>query len=241
MALQDPLFRKLANGTISWADAAEEYPVCCECGKFQGDGKVDDKPKGDKQSEKPKGDKQSEKPNGDKLQGDKLQGDTFDEKVDDKPNDGKVDDKLQGDKPNGDTKDETDGKRPEVRVEGPHVVIDMPEPFEVVHGKKRAPMEMITTTILFNPQQIRTIVARNLPRDVTVDELKPLFERFGPVRDLYIPKNTNPDSPYFGSIKGFALVKYLSSSDSTRAFMELQSRLMLRGKQISLEFAKEDR
>ena len=48
MALQDPLFRKLANGTISWADAAEEYPVCCECGKFQGDGKVDDKPKGDK-------------------------------------------------------------------------------------------------------------------------------------------------------------------------------------------------
>lgn len=108
--------------------------------------------------------------------------------------------------------------------------------------KKPSPsLQIITTSVLFNPNQIKTIVVRNLPRDVVVDELKSVFEKHGPLRDLYIPKNLDKNSPYYGTIKGFALIKYLSHTDSTRAFLAEQSTLFLRGKQMSLEFAKEDR
>jgi hypothetical protein len=115
-------------------------------------------------------------------------------------------------------------------------------PFETVKTRS-APMQVqqVTTTVLFNPNQIKTLIARNLPRDVTSDELRTLFEKHGPVRDTYIPKNLDTNSPYYGTIKGFALVKFMSHTDSTRAFVAEQTRMCLRGKMITIEFAKEDR
>lgn len=102
-------------------------------------------------------------------------------------------------------------------------------------------VQQIPPEILFNPRQIKTVIARNLPRDITNNELSIIFEQYGPIRDIYIPRNTDRSSPYFGSIKGFALIKYLSSTDSTRAVMSETNRLHIRGKQISIEYAKEDR
>jgi hypothetical protein len=115
-------------------------------------------------------------------------------------------------------------------------------PFESVKTRS-APMQVqkVTTTVLFNPSQIKTLIARNLPRDVTSDELRTLFEKHGPIRDIYIPKNLDANSPYYGTIKGFALVKFMSHTDSTRAFVAEQTRMCLRGKMITIEFAKEDR
>jgi len=112
-------------------------------------------------------------------------------------------------------------------------------PFEEV--RRSAPVQVVTTTVMFNPNQIKTLVARNLPRDITAEELKQLFEKHGPIRDVYIPKNNDSTSPYFGTIKGFALIKFLSHTDSTRAFVGEQNKLHLRGKAITIEFAKEDR
>jgi len=112
-------------------------------------------------------------------------------------------------------------------------------PFEEV--KRSAPVQVVTTTVLFNPNQIKTVVARNLPRDVTVEEMRCIFEKHGPIRDIYIPKNLDQTSPYYGTLKGFALIKFLSHTDSTRAFLSEQNKLLLRGKIITLEFAKEDR
>ena len=119
-------------------------------------------------------------------------------------------------------------------------VFDMPS--ETVKTRS-APMQVqqVTTTVLFNPNQIKTLIARNLPRDVTSDELRTLFEKHGPVRDTYIPKNLDTHSPYYGTIKGFALIKFMSHTDSTRAFVAEQTRMCLRGKMITIEFAKEDR
>jgi hypothetical protein len=119
-------------------------------------------------------------------------------------------------------------------------VFDMP--FEPVKTRS-APMQVqqVTTTVLFNPNQIKTLIARNLPRDVTADELRMLFEKHGPIRDTYIPKNLDTNSPYYGTIKGFALIKFMSHTDSTRAFVAEQTRMCLRGKMITIEFAKEDR
>jgi hypothetical protein len=107
----------------------------------------------------------------------------------------------------------------------------------------RAPVQIhqTTTTVVFNPQQVKTIVARNLPRDTTADELQNVFAKHGPVRDIYIPKNLDKNSPYYGTIKGFALVKFMSATDSTRAYMAETTNLYIRGKMIGLEFAKEDR
>ena len=115
-------------------------------------------------------------------------------------------------------------------------------PFESVKTRS-APMQVqqVTTTVLFNPSQIKTLIARNLPRDVTSDEMRTLFEKHGPIRDIYIPKNLDTNSPYYGTIKGFALVKFMSHTDSTRAFVAEQTRMCLRGKMITIEFAKEDR
>jgi len=115
-------------------------------------------------------------------------------------------------------------------------------PFETVKTRS-APMQVqqVTTTVLFNPNQIKTLIARNLPRDVTADELRTLFEKHGPIRDTYIPKNLDTNSPYYGTIKGFALIKFMSHTDSTRAFVAEQTRMCLRGKMITIEFAKEDR
>ena len=102
-------------------------------------------------------------------------------------------------------------------------------------------IQQTTTTILFNPNQVKTIVARNLPRDTTAEELQIVFSKHGPVRDVYIPKNLDKNSSYYGTIKGFALVKFMSAADSTRAYMAETTHLYIRGKMIGLEFAKEDR
>jgi RNA recognition motif-containing protein len=107
----------------------------------------------------------------------------------------------------------------------------------------RAPVQIhqTTTTVLFNPHQVKTIVARNLPRHTTAEELQNVFAKHGPVRDVYIPKNIDKNSPYYGTIKGFALIKFMSATDSTRAYMAETTNLHIRGKMIGLEFAKEDR
>jgi hypothetical protein len=88
---------------------------------------------------------------------------------------------------------------------------------------------------------IKTVITRNLPRDINVDVLRAVFEKYGPVRDIYIPKNMDRSSPYFGTIKGFALIKFLKSDDSARAYESEYGRLTIGKNRITVEFAKEDR
>lgn len=88
---------------------------------------------------------------------------------------------------------------------------------------------------------IKTVITRNLPRDITVEKLRAAFEKYGPIRDIYIPKNMDRSSPYFGTIKGFALIKFLKADDSARAYESEYGRLVLGKNNITVEFAKEDR
>jgi RNA recognition motif-containing protein len=88
---------------------------------------------------------------------------------------------------------------------------------------------------------IKTIITRNLPRDITVAALQTVFQKYGPVRDVYIPKNMDKSSPHFGTIKGFALVKFLKADDSARAYENEYGRLRIGKNNITVEFAKEDR
>jgi hypothetical protein len=88
---------------------------------------------------------------------------------------------------------------------------------------------------------IKTVITRNLPRDVSVEQLRAVFEKYGPLRDIYIPRNMDKSSPYFGTIKGFALIKFLKPTDSARAYENEYGRLTLGKNNITVEFAKEDR
>jgi hypothetical protein len=87
----------------------------------------------------------------------------------------------------------------------------------------------------------KTIILRNLPRDSddldTV--LRTAFSPYGTVRDVYIPKNMDVSSPYFGTIKGFALVKFAELSAAEAA--ETAGSLRIGRNNLSVEFAKEDR
>jgi hypothetical protein len=88
---------------------------------------------------------------------------------------------------------------------------------------------------------IKTVIARNLPRDVTVQTLRGAFEKYGPIKDIYIPKNMDRSSQYFGTIKGFALIKFLNPEHSAAAYTNEYGRLVLGRNNITIEFAKEDR
>lgn len=88
---------------------------------------------------------------------------------------------------------------------------------------------------------IKTIITRNLPRDITVEMLRTAFEKYGPIKDIYIPKNMDKNSPYFGTVKGFALIKFLKADNSATAYKEEYGRLIFGKNNITVEFAKEDR
>ncbi len=88
---------------------------------------------------------------------------------------------------------------------------------------------------------ICTLRLGNLPRDISAQELKTVFSAYGTVRDVHIPKNMDRSSPYFGTIRGFAMVEMDKSWEATNALSGLYGSLTIRTKKITIEFAKSDR
>ena len=87
----------------------------------------------------------------------------------------------------------------------------------------------------------KTLMAKNLPRDITVQQLRTIFEKYGATKDIYIPKNMDKSSPYFGTIKGFAKIAFLKADSAATAFTSEYGRITIGGKNVTLEFANEDR
>lgn len=96
-----------------------------------------------------------------------------------------------------------------------------------------------------NMNQVKTLIARNLPREMTDGELKEalraVFKKYGTLMDIYIPKNKDVKSPYYGTMKGFALIKYEKPTESYAAYEAQSNQLYLRTKLITVEYANEDR
>jgi hypothetical protein len=92
-----------------------------------------------------------------------------------------------------------------------------------------------------NVNPIKTLILHNLPRNITIEELREVFHKYGTITDIYIPKNMDKTSPYYGTIKGFALVKFLSPKEAFYAHFIESTRLVIRGRIVSMEFAKEDK
>ena len=122
--------------------------------------------------------------------------------------------------------------QPAITVAEP-VEIPFEVPFEVVKPKR------VSLPLAANPNRIHTVIARNLPRDITPNEMYQGFSAYGTIMDVYLPKNMDVNSPYFGTLKGFALIKYTKPLESAQAVAA--GPLHYKTNTITIEFAKADR
>jgi hypothetical protein len=92
---------------------------------------------------------------------------------------------------------------------------------------------------------IKTLICRNIPRtgDVksNVKLYKETFEKYGPIVDIFIPVNADKNSQYYGTFKGFALVKFLTPEAAQKAFVDKYGKLILGENNVQIEFAKADK
>ncbi|XWS56584.1 hypothetical protein CRYUN_Cryun09bG0098000 [Craigia yunnanensis] len=80
-----------------------------------------------------------------------------------------------------------------------------------------------------------SLLVRNIPLDCRPEELRIPFERFGLVRDVYIPKDY-----YTGEPRGFAFVQFADSYDAAEAQRRINGKIFS-GREISVVVAAETR
>ncbi|KAI3793335.1 hypothetical protein L1987_35952 [Smallanthus sonchifolius] len=80
-----------------------------------------------------------------------------------------------------------------------------------------------------------SLLVRNIPLNFRPEELRVPFERFGVVRDVYLPKNY-----YTGEPRGFAFVQFVDPYDAAEAQYHMNGR-MFAGREISVVLASETR
>ncbi|PIA44661.1 hypothetical protein AQUCO_01700335v1 [Aquilegia coerulea] len=79
------------------------------------------------------------------------------------------------------------------------------------------------------------LLVRNISLDARPEDLRGPFERFGPVKDVYLPKNY-----YTGEPRGFGFVKFHSAEDAAEA-KEQMNHQIIGGREIRIVFAEENR
>ncbi|KAJ1399336.1 RNA-binding domain superfamily [Sesbania bispinosa] len=92
-----------------------------------------------------------------------------------------------------------------------------------------------------------SLLVRNIPLDCRAEELRVPFERFGPVRDVYIPKDYYSGVrmklhffPHTEKPRGFAFVQFVDSYDASEAQYHM-NRQIFAGREISVVVAAETR
>ncbi|XP_043811110.1 serine/arginine-rich SC35-like splicing factor SCL28 isoform X3 [Manihot esculenta] len=79
------------------------------------------------------------------------------------------------------------------------------------------------------------LLVRNLPLDARPEDLRVPFEKYGPVKDVYLPKNY-----YTGEPRGFGFVKYRYAEDAAEAKQRMNHKI-IGGREIRIVFAEENR
>ncbi|XP_030462237.1 serine/arginine-rich SC35-like splicing factor SCL30 isoform X3 [Syzygium oleosum] len=80
-----------------------------------------------------------------------------------------------------------------------------------------------------------SLLVRNIPLDCRAEELRIPFERFGPVRDIYLPRDY-----YTGQPRGFAFVEFVEPHDAADAQYHMDGQNFA-GRKISVVVAAENR
>ncbi|KAJ8770121.1 hypothetical protein K2173_011216 [Erythroxylum novogranatense] len=80
-----------------------------------------------------------------------------------------------------------------------------------------------------------SLLVRNLRRDCRPEDLRRLFEQFGALKDVYLPKDY-----YTGEPRGFGFVQYSDPHDAAEAKYHMDGRVLL-GRELTVVFAEENR
>ncbi|CAN6568801.1 unnamed protein product [Malus baccata var. baccata] len=84
-------------------------------------------------------------------------------------------------------------------------------------------------------QNTGSLLVRNIPLDCRAEELRASFERYGEVRDVYIPKDY-----YTGEPRGFAFIQFVDSYEAAEAQYHMNGKIFA-GREISVVVAAETR
>ncbi|CAM6048811.1 unnamed protein product [Sphagnum compactum] len=80
-----------------------------------------------------------------------------------------------------------------------------------------------------------SLLVRNIPRDCRTEDLRIPFERYGVIKDVYLPKDY-----YTGELRGFGFVQFLEAGDAAEAQYNMD-RQLIGGREITVVFAEENR
>ncbi|CAL8469299.1 g8840 [Coccomyxa elongata] len=80
-----------------------------------------------------------------------------------------------------------------------------------------------------------SLLVRNLSRSVTIDDLRYVAEKYGRLRDVYIPKDY-----YSGEPRGIGFIEYTDARDAEDAIYGLD-RKVIQGKEVSVVLALQGR
>eukprot|EP00245_Coleochaete_scutata_P014973 TRINITY_DN649_c0_g1_i1.p1 TRINITY_DN649_c0_g1~~TRINITY_DN649_c0_g1_i1.p1 ORF type:complete len:232 (-),score=15.19 TRINITY_DN649_c0_g1_i1:614-1309(-) len=88
-----------------------------------------------------------------------------------------------------------------------------------------------------NGEPRTSLLVRNLPRDSSLrpDDLRAPFERYGPIKDIYLPKDYHTGEP-----RGFGFVQFVDPEDAQEAAYYLDGKV-IGGRQVTVVFAEESR
>ncbi|KAF6255155.1 hypothetical protein COO60DRAFT_1627634 [Scenedesmus sp. NREL 46B-D3] len=85
------------------------------------------------------------------------------------------------------------------------------------------------------PERRVSIMVRNLPKSISPDDLKYYAEKYGPVKDVYLPKDF-----YTGEARGLGFVEFQDERDAADAVRGLDG-MMLGGREINSNYALQGR
>ncbi|XP_031122789.1 serine/arginine-rich SC35-like splicing factor SCL30A isoform X2 [Ipomoea triloba] len=80
-----------------------------------------------------------------------------------------------------------------------------------------------------------SLLVRNLRRDCRPEDLRRPFGQFGPLKDIYLPRDY-----YTGDPRGFGFVQYMEPDDAAEAKYQMDGQI-LQGRQLTVVFAEENR
>ncbi|KAL2326888.1 hypothetical protein Fmac_020315 [Flemingia macrophylla] len=80
-----------------------------------------------------------------------------------------------------------------------------------------------------------SLLVRNLHRDCRPEDLHGPFGQFGPLKDVYLPRDY-----YTGEPRGFGFVQYVDPADAADAKYHMDGQILL-GRELTVVFAEENR
>ncbi|XP_073022156.1 serine/arginine-rich SC35-like splicing factor SCL30A isoform X2 [Primulina eburnea] len=80
-----------------------------------------------------------------------------------------------------------------------------------------------------------SLLVRNLRHDCRPEDLRRPFGQFGPLKDIYLPRDYHTGEP-----RGFGFVQYVDPADAAEAKYEMDGQPM-QGRELTVVFAEENR